>query len=109
MGDKQTCMAHCRASADVVEAALDQIQTGERQAIVLAELIRPDFIVLDERKARRIATDRGLNVIGTLGILTTAAEKGLITLREALDDLKQTNFRASSQLFESLSQNAEVQ
>ncbi len=96
-------------ASDVVDAPLDQIQTGERQAILLAELIRPDFIVLDERKARLIATERGLNVIGTLGILTTAAEKGLITLREALDDLKRTNFRASSRLLESLSQSTEVQ
>ena len=58
----------------------------------------------DDRKARRIAADRGLNVIGTLGILTTGAEKGLITLSDALDDLKQTSFRASHRLLELLVQ-----
>jgi predicted nucleic acid-binding protein len=41
-------------------------------------------------------------VIGTLGILTTAAEKGLITLSDAIDDLKQTSFRASDRVLELL-------
>jgi predicted nucleic acid-binding protein len=87
---------------DITDSALDEIQIGERQAIVLAELVRPEFIMLDDLRARRVAQNRGLNVIGTLGILTTAAEKGHITLREALDDLKQTSFRVSSSLLESL-------
>ena len=69
---------------NVIDSELDTIQIGEREAILLPELIRADFIVLDDRKARRIAADRGLNVIGTLGILTTGAEKGLITLSDHL-------------------------
>jgi len=91
-------------SPNVVDSELDAIQIGEREAILLAEQIQADFIVLDDRKARRIATDRGLNVIGTLGILTTGAEKGLITLRDALIDLRQTSFRVSDRLFELLVQ-----
>ncbi|MGZ8847117.1 MAG: DUF3368 domain-containing protein [Pyrinomonadaceae bacterium] len=87
---------------DVIDSDLNEIQIGERQTILLAELIRSDLIVLDDRKARRIAADRGLNVIGTLGILTTAAEKGLITLSDAVEDLKQTSFRASARLLELL-------
>jgi predicted nucleic acid-binding protein len=86
----------------IIDSKLDEIQIGEGQAIVLAQQIQPEFIVLDDRKARRLAYDRGLNVIGTLGILTTAAEKGLITLHETLADLKQTNFRVSSSLLELL-------
>ena len=89
---------------DITDSTLDEIQVGERQAIVLAQQIRSEFIILDDRRARRLAHDRGLNVIGTLGILTTAAEKGFITLRGALDDLKKTNFRVSSSLLESLAE-----
>lgn len=48
----------------LVDSELDEIQIGERQTIILAEHIRSDFIILDDRKARRIANDRGLNVIG---------------------------------------------
>jgi predicted nucleic acid-binding protein len=86
----------------LTDSILDEIQIGERQAIVLAQEIRSEFIILDDRRARRVAQDQGLNVIGTLGILTIAAEKGLINLSEALDDLKTTNFRVSSSLLESL-------
>lgn len=46
--------------------------------------------------------DRGINVVGTLGILISAEEKGLTKLNEAIDDLKNTNFRASPKLLESL-------
>src|SRR5438094_1121127 len=89
---------------DITDFELQGIQIGERQTILLAEQIPSDFVILDDRKARRIANDRGLNVIGTLGILTAAAEKGLIRLSEALDGLKQTNFRASSGLLHLLQQ-----
>ena len=91
-------------AASIMDPELDQIQIGEREAILLAEHIQADFIILDDRKARRIARDRRLNVIGTIGILTAGAKKGLINLGEALDDLKQTNFRASSELLELLVQ-----
>lgn len=87
---------------NVIDSELDEIQIGEREAILLAELVRADFVVLDDRKARRIASGRGLNVIGTLGILTVAAEKGLIRLSDALDDLRQTSFRASDRLLDLL-------
>ena len=89
-------------TAPITDGKLDEIQIGERQAIVLAQQIRSEFIILDDRRARRLAHDRGLNVIGTLGILTTAAEKGLITLRGALDDLRTTNLRVSASLLDSL-------
>ena len=92
---------------DMADSELQEIQIGERETILLAEILPSDFVILDDRKARRIANDRSLNVIGTLGILTAAAEKGLIRLSEALDDLKQTNFRASSGLLLLLQQQRE--
>jgi predicted nucleic acid-binding protein len=91
-----------KETPNITDSILDEIQIGERQAIVLAQETRSEFIILDDRRARRVAQDQGLNVIGTLGILTIAAEKGLINLSEALDDLKTTNFRVSSSLLESL-------
>lgn len=87
---------------NVPDSTLDEIQIGEREAIILAQQIRSDFGFLDDRKARQLAQKRGLNVVGTLGILTTATKKGLINLHDALDDLKKTNFRVSLSLLESL-------
>lgn len=43
---------------------LDQ---GEAEAIVLAIEKRADYLIIDERKGRRIALEYGLKIIGLLG------------------------------------------
>lgn len=90
-----------RAPSDIA-GQMEEIQIGEREAIALAQAIRSDYALLDDRRARQIAKHRGVNVVGTLGILISAADKGLTNLSEAIDDLKKTNFRASPELLESL-------
>jgi len=86
----------------VIAGDMEEIQIGERQAIVLAKAIRADYVLLDDRRARQMAKHRGVNVVGTLGILISAAEQDLTNLNEAIDALKKTSFRASPQLLESL-------
>lgn len=51
---------------------------GERAAIALALQVSADFIVLDDLSARVAATERNLTVIGSLGLLVRAKERGLI-------------------------------
>lgn len=59
---------------------------GERSVMALA-LENPDrVILLDDALARRIAEAAGLRVWGTLRILLTAKEKGLITSLDPLLD-----------------------
>jgi predicted nucleic acid-binding protein len=77
---------------------LDRLHTGERSAILLAESVKADVILLDEKFARRLAQDRGLRVVGTLGILADAATQGHVDLIAALDQLRKTNFRYSPAL-----------
>jgi predicted nucleic acid-binding protein len=43
-----------------------------------------------------------LSVIGLLGVLRDAAERDLVQLRPALSRLRNTNFRVSDKLIESL-------
>jgi predicted nucleic acid-binding protein len=83
-------------------ADLSRLDAGEREAIALAEEVVADLVILDERKARQIALERGLSVTGLLGILVTAADRGLVELREALERLRQTSFRADPKLLSSL-------
>jgi predicted nucleic acid-binding protein len=59
-------------------------------------------VLLDERRGREAAKERGLAVIGMLGVLEAAAEQGLIDLAEALARLRQTNFRAPAILLEEI-------
>jgi predicted nucleic acid-binding protein len=76
------------------------LDKGESEAIVLANNINADLIVIDERKARKIAKDIGLNVTGTLGILVEAKQKELIKeLKPLLDGLIDNNIRIDKKLY----------
>ncbi len=61
---------------------------GESDAIVLAIEFNADLILLDDKKARKLARDLGLSPLGTIGILYEAKKRGLIeSLKNELDDL----------------------
>ena len=50
--------------------------------------------------ARDVAAQRGLRCIGTLRILAEGAKQGQIDLRNAIERLRQTTFRAHPDLLE---------
>jgi predicted nucleic acid-binding protein len=79
-------------------AGLEKLQVGEQAAILLAESISAELILLDEKSARRIAAQRGMRITGTLGVLGEAALRGLVDLPAAIDRLRRTNFRCSPAL-----------
>lgn len=85
-----------------IDPSLRQLDSGEREVIALALLTGADSVLLDERKGRHAARERGLRVSGTLGVIRLAADKRLITLGDALDRLEKTNFRVSQRLLNSL-------
>lgn len=80
------------------DVGMEKLQAGERAAILLAESIHADTILLDEKSARRIAANRGLIITGTLGVLSEATARGLVDLATAIDRLMKTNFRYSPAL-----------
>jgi hypothetical protein len=63
-----------------IDPALPLLDAGEAAALSLAQSIRARLILLDERKARRIATQIGLQVAGTLAILLRAKQQGHISV-----------------------------
>jgi predicted nucleic acid-binding protein len=75
-----------------------ELDPGERDAITLAERLGADLILLDERKGRASARSRGLLVVGTLGVLEAAAERGLVDLPAVLSRLRRTTFRVNAKL-----------
>ena len=51
---------------------------GEAEAIVLAQEIKADLIILDNREPRLFAHQIGLKVIGTIGVLLKAYDKQIV-------------------------------
>ena len=64
--------------AVIIDPTLPLLDVGEAAALSLAQTIRARLILLDERKARRIAARIGLQVAGTLAVLLRAKQQGLI-------------------------------
>lgn len=87
-----------RENPHLATAGLERLQPGEQAVILLAESVKADIILLDEKAARRVAADRGLRVTGLLGVLGEAATRGLVELAPAIDILRTTSFRSSPAL-----------
>ncbi len=85
-----------RKTTMVPEASLAHLDEGEREAIQLAEELRADLLLVDEKAARREAVKRYLATSGTLGVLDRAAEKSLVDFSQVFQCLQQTSFYMSS-------------
>jgi predicted nucleic acid-binding protein len=77
-----------------------RLDDGELEAIPLAEELHAAFLLMDEVDGREEALRRAIPVTGTLGVLETAAIRGLIDLPLVLAQLWATTFYASQRLYE---------
>ncbi len=71
---------------------LDVLGRGERESILLASEVRADALLCDDLLARKLAAQRHLDIIGTLGILRDAAKLRLLDIGTAIAQLRATNF-----------------
>ena len=78
--------------------SLARLHPGERDAILPAERLEADLLLLDEKAGRSLAKARDLSVTGLLGVLDEAATQGVVDLPDAVDRLRQTRFRISADL-----------
>jgi predicted nucleic acid-binding protein len=88
------------------DAALVQARlgAGERDAILLAQELGADELIIDELRGRQEASRRQLHFIGTLGVLRTAGDQGLLDFKQAIARLRSTNFHITQKLFDRLMQ-----
>ncbi len=69
------------------------LDAGEEAAIVLAVELHADLLLMDDEEGVSAARRKGLEVIGTLGVLSRAGQRGLLNLADVFDRVKRTNFR----------------
>lgn len=84
------------------DVELEKLDLGEREAILLAEQLKADLVILDDKAARRIAVARGLKIIGLLGILKAASRFGLLDLATTFEQLQDVGFWVAPNLLERL-------
>lgn len=89
-------------------ALIDQLppklHPGEREAMALAKE-RDEFLLVDEREARREASRQGITVIGSLRVLKEAKDRGIIPqVKPVLDELIAAGMYVSDALYQTLLQ-----
>ena len=82
-----------RPSSPFHDASLAALDTGEGAAIALAIELHADLLLMDDEEGVIAARGKGLQVTGTPGVLSRAAQRRLLDLADAFDRVKRTNFR----------------
>ncbi len=91
-------------SVEMLKAFLD---SGEAEALVLAQEISGAVLFIDESRARRVAQRAGIRTLGVAGFLLLAKQKGLIpAVRPLLERLQERNFRLSEAIITKILQEA---
>jgi predicted nucleic acid-binding protein len=85
-----------------VELLRVRLGPGERDAILLAQELGADELIIDDLRGRREAERRHLHFTGTLGVLRAAANEGLLDLKVAVERLRDTNFHVSEDVLDQL-------
>lgn len=83
-----------------VKRLRNRVGLGEAEAIVLAQEIRADAVVLDDATARHLAEQEGCRVVGLLGLLVEGKRRGLLSaVKPLLDAIRQRGFFVGDELY----------
>jgi predicted nucleic acid-binding protein len=86
-------------------ASQGQVDAGEASAIALALELPDAYLIIDDRRARKVALHFGLRITGTLGVLLEAKQAGYLpALRPVFSEIRRTNFRLTDTLESTLLQ-----
>jgi predicted nucleic acid-binding protein len=109
-GSGQPCAATLESAAwirrtlvkngPLVLSLTQELGAGEAEAIVLAQELPADLLIVDEREAREKARRLGIRVTGALGVLVEAKAQGLLSaVKPVIEDLRNiAGFHASREL-----------
>jgi len=84
------------------------VDKGEASAIALAHEIENKYLITDDLEARKLSIKLGLSIIGTLGVLLRAKQEGYISaVKPFVELIKQTDFRVSDDLYQTVLRKAD--
>lgn len=87
-----------------------QVDRGEASAIALAKEMESSLLLLDDLKARKLASKLNLKFTGTLGVIHKAKQIGVLEkVKPIIEKLQATDFRISENIIaELLRKNNEI-
>lgn len=74
------------------------LDPGEREAIALAQQTPESLLIIDDGEGRAEARLRGIRITGLLGVIRDAGLRGYLDFDASLRNLRNTNFRLSSEV-----------
>ncbi len=88
------------ADSAYVERLRRLVDRGEAEAIVLAQEMHADWLLIDELLGRDVAAREGLRFTGVIGVLLAAKRSGLLSvIRPSLDALRANDFWIGQRLY----------
>lgn len=78
---------------------------GSAVAIILADEMNSDVLLMGEHKGRQVAKKLGITITGTIGILTQAYDEGMLMkegVERCIERLKESGIRISEKLYQRL-------
>lgn len=91
-------------SVDLLRKATG-LDKGESEAIIYTDESGADLLLMDEAKGRQVAKQMGFNIMGTLGLLMAAHNRGLLQKEEivkCMDILRYSGRHISETLYKQL-------
>ena len=98
----KTSSVQNRKSLQLLQA-VSGLDDGESEAIILADELKSDVLIMDERKGRKVAEKLGIKITGTVGVLLQSYIENMISsdeIKTYLDQLKNSNIRLSESLIQ---------
>ncbi len=95
----QSYLASKVTAVELSNYSLNQIQSlgqGELEAMALYLQLTADFLLIDDAKAKKVASVNHIEVIGSLGVLRLAKQQGLINeIKPLIEIITTTNIYLS--------------